>query len=358
MNNSPPLTTRPEKFGFTLVELLVVIAIIGILVALLLPAVQAARAAAQRTQCQNNLKNIALAVLNYESTNGDLPPGSMNAPGDQQSGLGWPVQILPYVEESTVSEGAIEIYKSSGDAYAGALDALNSLLLPMYLCPSDPDLRVQREKFGNQGRKGMSYAGVAGSYYARTGKCPNKKTPGQYCVAQNVDNLFGPNNYDGLMIQGWPVSLKQATDGTSHTLLIGERTYQIRAWMIGAYWKEPRDPAAPTVPRGQKIPPPEGPQPITAFFACKNLSDKWPINHDPYTACYKDHDNSLGDRPEVPASTPKLISVNDLPFASRHRGGANFCYGDGAVKFLPDGIDFKIFLALGSRNGEEAISDF
>src|SRR5687768_2657923 len=93
--------------GFTLVELLVVIAIIGILVALLLPAIQAARAAAQRTQCQNNLKNIALAVLNYESTKGELPIGSINADAERKSGLGWPVQILPYVEESTVSEEAI-----------------------------------------------------------------------------------------------------------------------------------------------------------------------------------------------------------------------------------------------------------
>ena len=346
------------RIGFTLVELLVVIAIIGILVALLLPAIQAARAAAQRTQCQNNLKNIALAVLNYESSKGELPPGSVNAPGDQQSGLGWPVQILPYVEESTVSEEAVERYKASGDAYDNAMDTLNSLLLPMYLCPSDPDLRTQREKFGNQLRKGMSYAGVAGSYYARTAACPNKKTSGVYCVAQSVTNLFGPNNYDGLLVQGWPVSLKQVTDGTSKTLLIGERTYQIRAWMIGAYWKPPTDPPLASTRRGEPTPPPDGPQPTTAFFACKNLTDRWPINHDPYTACYIDHNNSLGDRPEVPASTPRLISVNDLPFGSRHSGGANFCYGDGSVKMLPDDIDIKVFLALGSRNGEETVSDF
>ncbi|HEY3391188.1 MAG TPA: DUF1559 domain-containing protein [Lacipirellulaceae bacterium] len=348
--------------AFTLVELLVVIAIIGILVALLLPAVQAARAAAQRTQCQNNLKNIALAVLNYESSKGELPPGSVNARGDQQSGLGWPVQILPYVEESTVSEEALDIYKASGDAYGGSLDALNSLLLPMYLCPSDPDLRTQEEKFGNtplaKARKGMSYAGVAGSYYARWAMCPNKKTPGHYCVSQNVDSLFGPNNYDGLLIQDWPVSLKQVTDGTSHTLLIGERTYQIRAWMIGAYWKPPNDPPQPTVQRGQKVPPPDGPQPVTAFFACKNLSDKWPINHDPMVNAYKDHSNDLGDRPTITPGNPKQISVNNLPFGSRHQGGANFCFGDGSVKMLPDEIDIRVFLALGSRNGEETVSDF
>src|SRR3990172_12884294 len=126
-----------RRAGFTLVELLVVIAIIGILVALLLPAIQAARAAAQRTQCQNNLKNIALACLNYENTKKELPPGSTNTNIAQGSGLGWPVLILPYVEESSVSEEAIEVYKRTPDAYGSALDKLNSLLLPLYLCPSD-----------------------------------------------------------------------------------------------------------------------------------------------------------------------------------------------------------------------------
>jgi prepilin-type N-terminal cleavage/methylation domain-containing protein/prepilin-type processing-associated H-X9-DG protein len=360
---------RSARCGFTLVELLVVIAIIGILVALLLPAIQAARAAAQRTQCQNNLKNIALAVLNYEDTYKELPPGSINAKGVSESGIGWPVSILPFIEESGVNELAIDQWKAVGDLYrddgGGLINMLNGLLLPLYLCPSDPDLKNQTEKFGlteaAKRRKGMSYAGVAGSYYARSvlagsPDCPTKKTAGKYCVASNVNDLFGANNYDGLLIQDWGVKLKSATDGTSKTLMIGERFYQIRAWMIGAYWRDPKDP--PGNPRLNPQPPPNGPQPTTAFFACKNLSEKWPINHDPYTACYIDHNNSLGDRPEVPDTTPRLISVNDLPFGSRHSGGSNFCQGDGSVRFLWDEIDIKLFLALGSRNGEEAVSDF
>jgi prepilin-type N-terminal cleavage/methylation domain-containing protein/prepilin-type processing-associated H-X9-DG protein len=350
---------RTRRTGFTLVELLVVIAIIGVLVALLLPAVQSAREAARRMSCSNNLKNIGLACLNYESTKGTLPPGSINAPRDQQSGLGWPVLILPYVEQPTVSQAAIDTYAKSGDAYGGALDELNSLLLPMYLCPSDPDLKEQEEKYGNRKRKAMTYAGVSGSYYSRTGVCPPTRTGDGYCVwaGQSPTDIFGPNNYDGLIVQDWPVELQQVTDGTSNTLMIGERTYQIRAWMIGAYWKPPT--TSPTPPRGspRSTTPPDGPQPTTALFACKNLAASVPLNHDPYDACYIGHSNALGDRPAVPDSTPRTVSVNDLPFGSRHPGGVNFNQGDGSVQFLRDDLDVDLYLSLGSRNGEEVLHE-
>lgn len=350
--------------GFTLVELLVVIAIIGILVALLLPAIQAAREAARRTQCQNNLKNIALACLNYESSNKKLPPGSALAVDpdrtkirSQVSGLGWMVLILPYVEEATVraeSQKYIKVdgegYQTVGDAYGGgaAMDALNSMLLPMYLCPSDAELRTQLEKFGNQSRKGMSYAGITGSYHARTGTCPSTITPGQYCVAASVTDLFGANNYDGLLIQHWPVTLKQVTDGTSKTLMIGERFYQIRAWMLGAY----------SLPGGGRhAPVPDGPQASTAWFGSKNVTDRWPINHDPMVNAYQAHDNNAGDRPTIAPGNPKQVSVNDLPFGSYHRGGANFAMGDGGVRYLPDNIDSLVWLAMASRNGDETVGD-
>jgi len=345
-----------HRRAFTLVELLVVIAIIGVLVALLLPAVQAAREAARRVHCQNNLKNIALACLNYESAKGELPPGSVNTKIKQGSGLGWPVHILPYLEQSTVSEEALAIYKKNFNAYGSAMDELNKLLPPMYLCPSDPELAQQREKYGNADRRAMSYAGVSGSYYSRTGICPTTRTGSHYCVWGNPSptNIFGPNNYDGLLIMDWSVPLKQVTDGTSKTFLIGERNYQIRTWMIGAYWVGVTDP--PNV-RGQPATTPIGPQSSTAFFACKNLSDKVSLNHDPYQGCYIGHDNSKGDRPKVPSSTPRTIPVNDLPFASFHSGGVNFSFGDGGVRFTRDDMDVDLYLALGSRNGDEIGTD-
>jgi prepilin-type N-terminal cleavage/methylation domain-containing protein/prepilin-type processing-associated H-X9-DG protein len=351
-----PGSTR-KRAAFTLVELLVVIAIIGILVALLLPAIQAAREAARRTQCQNNVKNIALACLNYESSNKELPPGGLNAKSDQWSGLGWPVLILPYLEDAKIAEDALDSFKGGQNVYTTGspiFNELNKLKPPMYLCPSDSELPHQLEKFVNPDWKGMSYAGVSGSAHARGLPCPKlagfNRPSGVFCMWQSPGDLFGPNNWDGLLIQDWGVPLKQISDGTSKTLLIGERTYQIRTWMIGAYWKTPR-----TEPL--KNTPPIGPQSTVAFFACKNLNDVGPLNHDPYTGCYIGHDNTLGDRPPVPDSTPRTLSVNNLPFGSFHKGGVNFSYGDGSVKFLPDDLDMRIYLALGSRNGDEAVGD-
>jgi prepilin-type processing-associated H-X9-DG protein len=134
-------------------------------------------------------------------------------------------------------------------------------------------------------------------------------------------------------------------------VLLGERNYQIRAWMIGAYWVAPNDPPTPA----SKAPP--GPQPATAFFACKNINDKALINHNPFNGCYIGHDNTLGDRPEVPASTPRTLSVNNLPFASFHSGGANFAFGDGSVRFINESIDVVAYLSMGSRNGDEIVAN-
>jgi hypothetical protein len=115
--------------------------------------------------------------------------------------------------------------------------------------------------------------------------------------------------------------------------------------VIGAYWSGSTDST-----------PPIGPQATTLFFNCKNLTDKVPINYDLNVSCYQLHDNAT-DRPSVPGSSAKTLSLNNLPFASFHTGGANFSNGDGSVRFIPNEIDMAVYLALGSRNGNETVSE-
>ena len=126
---------RSSNLGFTLVELLVVIAIIGILVALLLPAIQAAREAARRTQCQNNLKQIGLACLNYESSRKSLPPGvEQDLAGKYFSG--WTHHIMPYAEDEAlhrIYNGRVTV----SDATDLGAKQFRETFIPMYHCPSD-----------------------------------------------------------------------------------------------------------------------------------------------------------------------------------------------------------------------------
>ena len=141
MNRSLPLTARvrPARRGFTLVELLVVIAIIGMLVALLLPAVQAAREAARRTQCSNNLSQLIIAVHNYEQAHGVYPPGTINPTGPiQNAQLGyhhnWITQLLPYFEQVNTYnhvDFSVGVYHKNNAPVRG-------LVLNTLLCPSSP----------------------------------------------------------------------------------------------------------------------------------------------------------------------------------------------------------------------------
>jgi prepilin-type processing-associated H-X9-DG protein len=345
-----------------LVELLVVIAIIGILVALLLPAIQAAREAARRMNCQSNLKNIGLACLNYENTHKTFPPGGENAAKPSNNGFGWAVLILPYVEEGAISAEIIAEVKREEQANASyAYDAYTFAAkfpkgIDLFMCPTD-DRNELLDKFNRQqGMHSTSYYGVMGSYFSRnygsSGTCKPRSGPAasgsDYC-AGNGPSFFGPVNFDGLMTQDLAVKVGTASDGLSKTLMIGERWYQTRGWTLGGYYTSSygsaRNPVAP-----------EGPTSDAAMSGCKNIDARYPINLDPVVKCYQSHQNDT-DRPTVPDSASREIAFNDVTWGSFHPGGANFARGDGSVQLVNEDIDVRLWVALGSRNGEETISE-
>ena len=232
--------------GFTLVELLVVIAIIGILVALLLPAVQAAREAARRSQCQNNLKQLSLAILNYESSKRELPAGGITEGQccDTPSAAGWSILILPYVEEQSLYD-QYDFDEPNESVIDRDKDGLNNKAVreanpKVFDCPTDEETDIVDRPASGPGagiffNRG-SYRGNAGLCTVESGAFWDSSSQGNkdYArergplpgVGQMYDNPWSANRKAGIQ---WsitsPVKLKDITDGTSSTMLLGEKSH-------------------------------------------------------------------------------------------------------------------------------------
>jgi prepilin-type N-terminal cleavage/methylation domain-containing protein/prepilin-type processing-associated H-X9-DG protein len=355
-----------RRRAFTLVELLVVIAIIGVLVALLLPAIQAAREAARRMSCQNNLKQLGLACLNYESARKHYPLGSTIAQpfpeGNGKNGLSWLVTVMPYIEQANVSdviEQRIEKWRADHNGqdpdvgYNDIFADLNDAAIENYQCPSDNPAELI-DTLSN-GQAASSYVGVAGSAGSRAndvaGNDDNvRETYGYYGSKAGPGNLTGPVNYDGMLFMGSKVRPKDVTDGTSNTLLAGERWYSLRAWTIGGYWTQ-------GVGTGFNKTPPTGPLGGQNGFGYKNVDRRYPINASlDSVGYYYLHLTQKEQRPILnPPSNKLTMATNDLLFGSFHSSGANFVYADGSVHFLGDDLDVNIYEALASKNGGETI---
>lgn len=331
------MATQHRRAAFSLVELLVVIAIIGLLVALLLSAVQAAREAARRSSCQNNLKNVALAAHGFESAQNALPPGSTVNRVTSRNGVSLLVAILPYVEQDPLRKSIDQQLRQFASAdpsrqpqNAYDLQGVNDVMIDTYACPSDPEVIDCRN--GDGAFAGASYAGVSGSASTRNDSAQ---------FVQDAAQLCGVVNFDGVFYPGSRTRLGQVLDGTSKTLMLGERWYQLRSWAVGAFVQ-----ATTTPPNtGARIP-------SACMSSTKNIDARYPLNGEPeQIGFYKAHEDD--DRPAVPDPAQRTVDYNDLPFGSFHPSGANMGRVDGSVAFLSDDVNGAVYAAMASKDGGE-----
>ncbi len=315
--------SRRRSRGFTLIELLVVIAIIGVLVGLLLPAVQTAREQARRSTCTNNLKQIGLALSQYVNTHEGLPSGYV-ATWDSffrkelGPGWGWASMILTETEQRPLFN-AINFGRPIQDP---TNDTTRITRLAIYTCPTD-----------NQPATWKPSDGVRWFY---GGTLFSNEYPICDVAGSNYVGVFGIGepgvDGDGVFFRNSFVRLAQITDGLSNTLFVGERSISLRAGRGEATW-------VGTVPGAQ-------------LWSCV------PDPYDPDGGVCRHEDGSgmvLGHTGEGHGPGDPFSDVNQ--FLSRHGRGAHFLYGDGHVRFLRDSINYPTYKALSTRAGGEVFSD-
>ena len=303
---------KTRRLGFTLVELLVVIAIIGILVALLLPAVQQARGAARRMQCMNNLRQIGLGMLNYESALGSFPPGQKKfCSGANCEAVAWSGFFLSFIEEPAIHDQI--------DFTVSLTDAVNrpafTSQISSYLCPSTSIRNQARvgdfvgtfptDRFGLPENKGGGYACI--DYFGNAGPDKDRLDPSGERYGENRGMLLEIEN--GRQ-SARTVKMRKIVDGTSKTMIVGE--------------------ASGRGTNGVKL--------TGAWGSGWNTAE---VNNAP---------NDISD----PDDGVEILERKKDEMYSDHTGGAHTLYCDGSVHFLSDDTDLAVVLAICSRNGKES----
>ncbi len=297
-----------RKRGFTLVELLVVIAIIGILIGMLLPAVQQVREAARRADCSNKSRQLGLAVLNFESARQRFPPGWATGDPDDalaDGGWGWSASLLPFIEAGNLFD-QINFDVAVSDA---AHEEIVQSVLPNFLCTSDPaDELVDVQSTtpdpvgggGGSGTRNPPSSGSGSTLVARS------NYSGVFGTLESGNGSRSPLEGDGVFFGNSEVKIRDIVDGTSNTMMVGERRNDLGAisW-VGVL----ADVAEP-------------------FVRVVGTAD----------------------------STPNPSDQSFESFRSYHTGGINVTLADGSTQFINDEIDLDIFRGLASIDGGEIIS--
>lgn len=339
---------KTKKRGFTLIELLVVIAIIAILVSLLLPAVQQAREAARRTQCKNNLKQLGLAFHNYHDVYRAFAPGGIHSAVPRNGGSGnsfgpsFYGMILPYLELSTVYEqmeweGESPGYIMEGAGSAGDHNrAIVNLMgggVPAFKCPSST-IPVRNGNFSPFAH----YAGISG--------CADPVSFTESRIFN--DGTLGLISGGGMLVANKPIRIRDVTDGTSNTMMVGEQNGRLERLISGTY----SDLAASGTTHGWLMglrvsgtPPNLQPHSSDTDQRTFNLTTvRYSPNQEPFA-------NQL-----FPGMGSNVGANN--PLMSFHTGGIQILLGDGAVRFLSENVDLETFKMLATRDDGQVIGEY
>jgi prepilin-type N-terminal cleavage/methylation domain-containing protein/prepilin-type processing-associated H-X9-DG protein len=327
---SPCARVAARRRAFTLIELLIVIAIIGALVALLLPAIQSAREAGRRGACQNNLHQLAVAALDFESSQGQLPPGVEQrlfpiAPVYRGSSLF--VYLLPQVEETGTRD--LWDFDDPQDNTAGGVSARTATVLPILLCPSDV---IDENPVLWQH-----------AYYGLTSYGGNGGTRSFVAASATTDGLFhttGPAAEPSDRQKC--VRLREITDGTSRTLLFGERSHDDPNFELFAArsW-------APSLKTWGWWGPSGGRKAIGHVTMSAYASINYSLPFGPATAAAQSPPVTDG------VSFQHYVELRICAWGSSHPGGANFCFADGSTRYLVSETDPVVLRALSTRAGAD-----